>query len=341
MPQDKNQSQSTLWRPLTYMVIGIGLILISAAMTVLATYGRTKIIATGLTLSFVKIILYLPSFVFGLAGLIGIIIGSVRWGIYGSKSRSALGHGANDPAVAELLRSINARMLISDTVKQIAYRERDRETLRRAIREDIDKADFEAALALVDNMSGIYGYRQEAEGFRDEILADRAADIDQKVSSAITRLDQLIATHEWDRAYAEAAKIQRLYPDSHRTHNVDEHVHYAREEYKQQLERQFLEAAQRDNVDQAMDLLKEMDKFLTKTDAERFQETARGVIGKKRDNLGVQFKMTVHDKEWVAAVRIGEQIVREFPNSKMAHEVRGMLDLLRERAQSEKAARDR
>lgn len=339
MPQDKNQSHPMLRSPLTYMTIGIGLILVSAALTVLATYSKSAISVTGLKLSFLKIILYLPSFVFSLAGLIGIIIGSVRWSIYGFKSRSTLGHGANDPAVAELLRSINDRMLTSDTVKQIAYRARDRETLRQAIREDIDKADFEAALALVDNMSGIYGYRQEAEGFRDEILAARAADIDQKVSSAITQLNQLIVTHKWDRAYAEAAKIQRLYPDSHRTHHIDEHVRHAREEHKQQLERQFLEAAQRDNVDQAMDLLTEMDKYFTKTDAERFQETARGVIGKKRDNLGVQFKMTVYDKKWIAAVRIGEQIIRDFPNSKMAHEVRSILDLLRKRAQSERAAR--
>ena len=53
----------------------------------------------------------------------------------------------------------------------------------------------------------------------------------------------------------------------------------------------------------------------------------------------MQFKLAVSDKEWTQAVRIGEQIIREFPNTKMADEVRSRLDLLRERAAGEQAAR--
>ena len=88
-----------------------------------------------------------------------------------------------------------------------------------------------------------------------------------------------------------------------------------------------------------MELLKELDKYLTEQEAEPFRETARGVIGKKRDNLGVQFKIAVHDREWVRAMRVGEQIIQEFPNTKMCDEVRGMIDLLRERAAGQHAAR--
>ena len=65
---------------------------------------------------------------------------------------------------------------------------------------------------------------------------------------------------------------------------------------------------------------------------------AKGVIGKKRDNLGVQFKMAVHDHDWAHAVAAGEQIIAEFPNTRMAEEVRGMIDLLRERAAGQMAA---
>ena len=63
------------------------------------------------------------------------------------------------------------------------------------------------------------------------------------------------------------------------------------------------------------------------------------MIGKQRDNLGVQFKLAIHDKEWTEAVRVGEGIIKEFPNSRMADEVRELLDLLRERAAGEQAAR--
>jgi len=62
------------------------------------------------------------------------------------------------------------------------------------------------------------------------------------------------------------------------------------------------------------------------------------VVGKKRQNLGVRFKMAVQDRDWIDGVTVGEQIIREFPNSMMAKEVREMLDTLRERAASQRAA---
>ena len=65
------------------------------------------------------------------------------------------------------------------------------------------------------------------------------------------------------------------------------------------------------------------------------------MIGKKRENLGVQFKLAVHDREWLRSVAVGEQIIREFPNTRMADEVRSMLDLLRERAAGQRAAASR
>ena len=55
----------------------------------------------------------------------------------------------------------------------------------------------------------------------------------------------------------------------------------------------------------------------------------------------MQLNRAVHDKERTPAVRIGEQIIKEFPNSKMADEVRGLLDVLRARAAGEQAARTR
>ncbi len=238
-----------------------------------------------------------------------------------------------------VLESINDRLMISDKAKSIRSRARERDALRRAIRDDMDKGDFDAALAMVTQMSQAYGYHKEAEDYRDEIQTARAAEMETKVTEGITRLDQVLASHEWDKALPLAAKIQRLYPDSPRVKTLNRRIIEAREQHKHDLERKFLEAAQRDDVDVAMELMLELDKYLTESEAEPFRETARGVIGKKRDNLGVQFKLAVSDKEWTRAVRVGEQIIREFPNSKMANEVRSMLDLLRERAAGEQAAR--
>ena len=126
--------------------------------------------------------------------------------------------------------------------------------------------------------------------------------------------------------------------DNERVAHLADYVAKAQEDYKQQLEREFLAAAQKDDVDGAIELLKQLDEYLTEREGEPFREVARGVIGKKRDNLGVQFKMAVQDKEWLKAIRVGEQIIRDFPNTRMAEEVRERIDLLRERAAGQQAA---
>ena len=59
---------------------------------------------------------------------------------------------------------------------------------------------------------------------------------------------------------------------------------------------------------------------------------AEGVVGKRRETLGAQFKLAVNDRRWVEAARVGETIIAEFPNAKMAEEVRSMIDILRSRA---------
>jgi outer membrane protein assembly factor BamD (BamD/ComL family) len=265
-----------------------------------------------------------------------LIVGSVRWAMFGRTFEGNPVSHNNDQTI-QLLRQINARLLLSDTAKRIAYRQEDVNALRRAIRDDMAKGDFDAAMVLVQEMSHTFGYREEAEQFREQINAARAKDLERKVTAAIKHLDEIIARHDFEAAAREAQKLQRLYPESEQVKVAVRRVVQAREQYKHQVEREFLAAAERDDVDAAIELLKELDKYLTEEEAEPFRETARGVIGKKRDNLGVQFKIAVHDKEWTRAVHVGEQIIREFPNTRMADEVRSMLDLLRERAAGQQA----
>ncbi len=246
--------------------------------------------------------------------------------------RDAAEQHRHDGEMIRLLRSINERLLLSDTAKRIAYREQDRAALRRAINDDISKGDYEAALAMVEEMAGQYGYREEGEQFRRQILEAREADIQGKIESASEHLDELMKHERWEEAIREASAVARTYPDAPRAAELPKKVRAAFERYKQDMERRFLEAAQQDDVDTAMELLKTLDQYLTESEAGQFREVARGVITKKRENLGVQFKLAVQDREWDRAISVGEDIISDFPNSKMADEVRSMLDTLRERA---------
>ena len=67
-------------------------------------------------------------------------------------------------------------------------------------------------------------------------------------------------------------------------------------------------------------------------EAEPYREVAKGVIGQARENLGVQFKLAVQDRQWHIAAAVGDRIIKEFPNSRMAQEIREVIDGIREQA---------
>jgi outer membrane protein assembly factor BamD (BamD/ComL family) len=58
----------------------------------------------------------------------------------------------------------------------------------------------------------------------------------------------------------------------------------------------------------------------------------RSVFKDKLNNLRAQFSLAVHDQNWAEATRLGETIIRDFPNTQMAKEVREKMDALRQRA---------
>jgi len=288
----------------------------------------------------------LGKYAFAVIGGVCMIAGAFHWTLSNVLERSRRDaaeamHGSDDGAseMVRLLRAISDRLVLSDDVKRIIYRENNRDAFRKAIEEDIAKRDFDAALKIVDQMTSVYGYHQEAEQFRTRIQEVQAEELNREVTEAVAGLERYIEAEQWERAMAEAASIQRRFPNSARVSNLVEHVKQAKQRVKVRMERDFLDAAGRDDVEQAMELLKKLDVYLTEKEAEPFRETARGVIGKKRQNLGLQFKLAVADKEWSNALNVGEEIIRECPNSQMANEVREMLDVLRERAAGERAAR--
>jgi hypothetical protein len=91
-------------------------------------------------------------------------------------------------------------------------------------------------------------------------------------------------------------------------------------------------ALNRKDNDGAIEILKKLDLYLTRAEADVMQDTVRNLFKEKINDLRTQFALAVQDHRWGEAVRIGELIVRDFPNSGIAQEVKGRLDALRQRA---------
>jgi len=224
---------------------------------------------------------------------------------------------------------------LSEGAKRVIHRRDEREILRRAIEQDIADEDWDAAMVLVKELAERFGYRVDAEEFRARVERARLQTMDRNVVDELAGLDELIRRSAWPEAYAEAARIMRLYPESHRVDGLRARVDEARQRYRKDLERRFLLAAESEQLDTAVELLKELDQYLTPTEAAPFQEVARGVIGKHKENLGVRFKLAVQDHQWEDALAVGEQVMLEYPNTRMSQEVSELLPTLRERIEGQ------
>lgn len=246
---------------------------------------------------------------------------------------------ASDPAsspkidqIARVLQEINSRATLSDDAVRILNRHNERDVLVKAIEEDIASEDWEPALILVRELADRCGYRVDAEDYRKRIDLARSQTMEHEVHEALAEFEQLLHERRWDLALADAARISRLFPDSSRTQGLRERVEHARSNYRVELEREFLLSAREGHAERALEILKEFDFYLTPEEAAPYQELVRGLVTKARENLGVEFKLAVQDRNWKLAADVGERVIAEFPNSRMAAEIREVIDQIRERS---------
>lgn len=232
------------------------------------------------------------------------------------------------------VRHLAEQSVLSDDARRVLNRDSERTLLMGAIEQDITGQNWDAAMVLIEELAGRFGYRADAEAMRQRVEEARRKTREMEITEAIGFLDGLILQRRWDDALAEAGRVQRLFPGSPRVEPLRDRVAAARAAYRDDLERRFMDAAGADQSDEAMVLLKELDQYVTPEQAESMKTMARGVIGRAREELGARFKGAVQERQWSDAVAVGEQIMRQFPNTRMAAEVREMMEQIRTKANS-------
>ncbi|MCH2139862.1 MAG: hypothetical protein MK100_02370 [Phycisphaerales bacterium] len=274
-----------------------------------------------------------PMLTAGLLGLVGLgLLGAMR------VLASQPGAGMNPASMEDVLHQLQETSMLSDTAKRIIFRDRELSLIRRTIQEDIDRGDFNAGLVLCGDMESLFGYSEEAEQLRQRVLLARNSQLAVRIGDDVAEVDQLLEAGRIDEAEMAAIRLQRMYPDSPSLHGLDARVRARRSQAKRELKSDFIHAAERGEAEHAMELLRQLDRQLSSVEASEIHEAAATVIAQHRDALSVRFKMAVSDHRWPEAIEAGEQIITDFPNDRMATEVRGMLDRLRERACVEQEA---
>ncbi len=232
----------------------------------------------------------------------------------------------------QILEAIRDSTTLSDQAKQIAYRHKDREALRNAIREDIDKNDYEAAYWLVAEMEKRFGNRAEASQLRELIDSSRKGFIEREVRESLDHFDQLLRRFDWAGCQREMEQLTKLFSGHPDVQSLPDRIAKAKESHKRDLLKDWMDSVQKDDVNRSVELLKQLDQYLTPGEAESYIEIARDVFKKKLNQLSAQFSLHVTDKNWNDAVRIGQQIIDEFPNTLIARQVKERMPILREKA---------
>jgi len=234
--------------------------------------------------------------------------------------------------VLVMLNLISEQQLLSDRAKAVAFREKDRDALRRAISEEIMRGDYDAAYVLADDIERSFGYKAEADRLRDQIKAGKFEAIGKVVAESVKIIDRYAQTEQWPAAMAEAQNLVKQFPGAEQVAKLPAEIEARKNAHKQILIGNWNDAVARHDVDGSIAILRKLDIYLTPQEAETLEESVRGVFKEKINQLRTQFSLAVQDHHWAEAIRIGDQIMHDFPNSKIAQEVRESMDGLRKRA---------
>ena len=276
-------------------------------------------------------------------GVLALVVTLVAWPVAHALSRTGtlntvIGSGLSPvydrlEQFSVMLNEIAEQQLLSDRAKTVAYREKDREALRRAIQEDLAKKDWEAALVLVDEMDNRFGYKQEAERIRESINQQFADHIRRTVQTGVALIDRHMSNQQWAAAQREAERLQQQFPTLDDVRELPPKIEVRRQARKQELIDVYHEQVARRDVDGAISTVRQLDFYLSTDEGNAMAESVRNLFKDKLNQLKDTFTSAVHRGQWAEAYRTGELIVRDFPNTQMAREARDKLESLKQRAQ--------
>ncbi len=236
-------------------------------------------------------------------------------------------------SIRDGLLQISHSTRISEAAKAIAFREDDKRSLREAVFERLKQNDFDGAYEIVDEIENHSEYRLLAEELRKQVDSYRNATHDERIDQAIAQVQKLFDGCQWVKASLQIESLIRANPNSDKLKALRQQLVERKEERKRILLAAWDDAVTRQETDRSLEILRELDMYLTPNEALALQEAAKDVFRTKLHNLGVQFALAVSDKHWSSALEIGQQIVRDFPNSRMSGEIREKLHVLRQNVQ--------
>ena len=231
------------------------------------------------------------------------------------------------------LAQINHSTRVSEAAKAIAFRDADRQSLREAVFDKLQQQDFAAAEEIINEIAGRPEYKELAEQLRTQAHRYHDATDQERLGQVVAHINKLLDDCQWGRASTQIEALIKAHPDNEQAKAMRQVLLDKKQGRKRILLAAWDDAIQNQETDRSLDILKELDQYLTPNEGLALQEAARDVFRNKLHNLGVQFAIAVTEKRWVDALDVGQNIITDFPNSKMSEEIRAKLDVLKQNVQ--------
>ena len=234
---------------------------------------------------------------------------------------------------SSLLEQIDQNTRLSDAAKAIILRDPDRQFLKEAVLVKIQQEDLNTANEIIDDLANRTGYKELAIQLRTEVDKHHGATDQERIEKIIVEIKKLFESYQWINANIEIEKLIHTYPNSEEAKSMRRKLLIKREERKKLLLNAWDDAVNRRATDRSLEILKELDHYLTPQEAVTLQEAARDVFKDKLHNLGVQFSLAISGEQWDKALQIGRQIIHDFPNSRMSEEIRDKMNVLKQKVE--------
>ena len=135
----------------------------------------------------------------------------------------------------------------------------------------------------------------------------------ERINQVIAHIDELCAQYRWNQAAAQIENLIKAFPYSEEAKLMPRKLRERKDKRKRDLLAMWDEAVQSKDTDRSLEILKDLDMYLTPTEGLALKESASSVFRTKLHNLGVQFALAVTERKWADALAAGQQIVRDFP----------------------------
>ncbi len=233
----------------------------------------------------------------------------------------------------QILLQLERNTRLTEAAKAIAFRDDIQQILRQTVYNRLQQQDFDSVNKIITEIADSTPYKELARQLR--IDADRYCDSSdhERVNQVITHLDKLLDEYRWIEASELIEKLIEAEPESQKAKEMRQRLVDKKAERKKILLTAWDDAVKRQATDRSLEILRELDMYLTPNEGIALQEAARDVFRNKLHNLGVQFSLAVSGKQWQRAIDAGRGIIRDFPNSKMAEEIRNKMPILKEKMQ--------